>query len=34
LATAYLADWCRRFAKNKTAYDKPYPWINGFERDY
>ena len=33
-ATAHVADWCRQFAKQLTAYDKPYPWAEGFKTEY
>lgn len=34
LATAYVADWCREYATELTAYDPPYPWEKGFKRAY
>jgi predicted RecB family nuclease len=33
-ATALVADWCRAYARQLTAYDKPYDWEKGFPRTY
>lgn len=27
-ATAHLADWLRKFARERTSFEKPYPWTS------
>ena len=33
-ATALLADFCRAYARELTAYDPPYPWRTGIPANY
>jgi uncharacterized protein len=28
LATAFVTDWCRKYATQLTSFDPPYPWSN------